>query len=62
MNRKHLAGLVHIVGVVIICVVGVFAVPLLLTETSWFAVGVILGTVAGGLVCILTAWFMRRLL
>lgn len=62
MNRKHLAGLVHVGGVVIICMAGVLAVPLLLTEMSWFTFGVILCAVAGGLACILTAGLMRRLL
>lgn len=62
MNRKKYASVVHGGGVLIICSVGVMAVPLLLTEMSSSVVGILLAGVGGGLVSILTARLMRRLL
>ena len=62
MNRKHLASVVFAGGVTIITLCTLSAIPILMTEFSWPAVGIILAGVSGGVFCLIVSRLMKRLL
>lgn len=60
MNQKTRGQIIYTAGLAIVGMVCVLTVPLLVTEFSLQAVGILLGALAGGLGCVAMGWIMKR--